>query len=82
MYSNYFPSHVSIVDLVLNSMSFRHKLMVYCCFFGKFLVKYEIAFFTRGNYIEGYIDTAYIDAIVTSFLFQFNHYHYSFTCDA
>ena len=49
-------------------MSFRHNFIVDYWLFGKFIVKYEIAFFTRGILIEGYIDTASIDEIVTSFL--------------
>ena len=61
----------SRVELIPNAMSFRHNYTLDCWLFRNFFVKYEIAFFTRGNFIEGYIATASIDAIFTSFLFQF-----------
>ena len=63
-------------------MSFRHNFTVYYWLFSKFIVKYEIPFLTRGNFIDGYIDTASIDAISSSFIFQFWISHSSFTCDA
>ena len=56
--------------------------MADCWLFGKFLVEYEIDFFNRRNFIEGYIATASIDAIVTSFILQFNLSYYYFNCDA
>ena len=70
-YSNYFSSNVSRVELIPNAMSSRKKIIVDCWLFSNFLVKYEIDFFTRGHFIKGCIAIAYIDAIVTSFLFQF-----------
>ena len=64
-----FSSNVSRVKLTPKAISFKQNSIMYFWFFGKFLVKYEIAFFNRENNIEGHIATASIDAIDTSFLF-------------
>ena len=79
-YSKYLSSNVSRVKLIPNEMSFMHNFTAYFWLLGEFLVKYEIAFFTRGNCIKGYIATESIDAIVTSFILQFKISNFSFTC--
>ena len=61
LYSKYFSSNVSRFELIPTSMIFRHNLTMDFWIFGEFLVKYEIAFFTRGNFIEGWSATASID---------------------
>ena len=58
-YSKYFSPNVSRVELIPNVMSFKHNLTVDCWFFRNFLVKNEIDLFTRGDFVEGYIATAY-----------------------
>ena len=44
-------------------------------------MKSKIAFFARGNFTEGYIASTYFDAIVASYIFQFNFSHF-FICDS
>ena len=80
-YWKYSSPNVSSVELIPNAIGFRHNFMVDFRFFGKFFVKYEIDFLTRGNFIEGYIATASIYAIFTPFPFQFKLSHSSFTYD-
>ena len=45
-------------------------------------MKFEISFFTKGNSIEGYISTIYIDAIISSFYLQWECENFSFNYDA
>ena len=50
-------------------------------FFGNILANDENYFFTREKFIGGYIATTSIYTIVTYLSFQWNYYHFSFTCD-
>ena len=68
------------VELIPNAMSSRHNSIAGFWFFGKFLVKYEINFFTRGNFIEGYIANTSIDVVATNFSYQLNSPLLSFAC--
>ena len=70
-----------MVELLQKEISFKHILIVYCWIFSKFFVKYVIPLFTNGNFIEGYISTTPIDAILTSSPFQLNSSRYTFTND-
>ena len=67
-----FSPDVSRAELIPNVTIFRQNTIVYCWLFGDFIVKYEIGFFTRVNFIEGYISNSYIDVDVTYFSFQLN----------
>ena len=80
--SKYLSQNFNRVDIILNEISFKHRLILDWWFWGNFLGKYDIDFLTKGKFIEGCISTASISSFVTSFCFQLISYHFSFTCDS
>ena len=62
-----------MVKLIPNNIIFKHSSIVDLWILGKFIVNYDIDFFTNGNFIERYIATASVDPIVTYFSLQYKY---------